>query len=206
MTTTHAASNPIVVLDVPRAVAPLTALALVLVQTLTDNKATFTSPSPALAQVTTDTNALSTAQADVKSKKGTVQTRDEKRSTLIADLHQLRAYVQILVSANPEHAAVIAAAAGMSLRKPATRTKNDLTVTPHTTGAVRLIARAAASRVSNEWQYSFDNKTWMSAPPSLQSKTTIGNLQTGVLTYFRHRAVTKTGPGDWSQPVSALVP
>jgi hypothetical protein len=41
-------------------------------------------------------------------------------------------------------------------------------------------------------------QTWTKAPPSLQATTVLANLQVGVVTMFRHRSITKTGPGDWS--------
>jgi hypothetical protein len=39
----------------------------------------------------------------------------------------------------------------------------------------------------------------------MQAKTTIAGLTVGTTVYVRHRPVTKTGPGDWSQPVSMTV-
>jgi len=200
------ASNPTVALNAPQPVAPFMSLARLIVQLMTLNKVTFPAPTPTLAQVTTDTDALATAEAAIKLKTGTVAVRDEKRVVVAAELRALRLYVQGIVNASPDHAAVIAQAAGMTLRKTGSHTKSELTAKPHSvSGSVELAAKAAAVRASNDWQYSLDGKTWISAPSSLAAKTTISNLQTGVVAYFRHRSVPKAGPGEWSQPVSVLV-
>ncbi len=198
--------HTLVVCSIPEPIAALVALGGFVVQKMTDNKVTFPSPYKALSLVTVDISALASAQADLKAKKSDVATRDETKLLVISDLHQLRSYVQIIVSASPEHAATIAAAAGMRLRNQTLRSKSPLAAKPHTvTGEVHLVAKAAAGRVANEWQYSVDGKTWTSAPATASAQTTIGNLQTGVLTYFRHRPVSKAGPADWTAPISVFV-
>jgi len=173
---------------------------------MTTNKATFPSPTPPLATFSANIATLIAAETAAKTRAvGTVATRDEALGVVVADLHQLKSYVQQLASANPEHAEVIAQAAAMTLRKPGAQHKSDLAAKQTVSATVQLAAKAVAGGRSHEWQYSFDGKTWVSAPPSLQAKTTIHGLQVGVLTYFRHRTITKTGPADWSQPISALV-
>ena len=199
--------HAVVALTIPKVIAQLIALAQAIVQAMTNNKATFPTPSPALATVTADTNSLVSAQTVVASRiKGAVAIRDEKRLTLVSDLHQLEAYVQQLMNLSPEEATSIAEAAGMSVRKPRTATqKSPLTIKQIVSGSVKLVAKAAQGGQSNEWQYSLDGKTWTYAPPSTAAKTLVTGLQTGVLTHFRHRAVTKAGALDWTQPVSMLV-
>ena len=64
---------------------------------------------------------------------------------------------------------------------------------------------AAAARVSYEWQYSSDQKTWTTAPVTLQTKMDIVGLAAATLFFFRVRPVTKAGEGDWSQVVSLVV-
>ena len=71
---------------------------------------------------------------------------------------------------------------------------------------MNLVTHSAAHRASYEWQYSTDaGKTWLAAPSTLQSKTTIPGLTPGATAMFRYRPVTKKGEGDWSQPTSLLV-
>jgi hypothetical protein len=196
----------VVVLTVPHSVAAVLVLSKAVLQAVTANKTTFPSPNPSVAQFGSDISALDTAETAVKTKTvGTVAVRNEKLATVVADLRQLRAYVQLIANASPEQAASIAASAGMTLRKPVVRNKSDLAAKTTVSGSVKLVAKATAGSHAHEWQYSLDGKTWMNAPSSLQAKTTITGLQTNVLTYFRHCAVSKTGPGNWSQPISFLV-
>jgi hypothetical protein len=196
----------VVVLSVPRSVAAVLVLSKAVLQAVTANKTTFPSPTPTVAQFGSDISALDTAETAVKTKTvGTVPVRNEKLAMVVADLRQLRAYVQLIANATPEQAESIAASAGMTVRKPVVRNKSDLAAKTTVSGSVKLVAKATAGSHAHEWQYSLDGKTWVNAPSSLQAKTTISNLQTNVLTYFRHCAVSKAGPGNWSQPISLLV-
>jgi hypothetical protein len=113
--------------------------------------------------------------------------------------------VQQIANLTPEQAASIIESAGMSVRKTGARSKPDLAVKSATQGAVHLVAKATKGNRAHEWQYSTDGKIWTAAPPTTQAKTTVGNLPTGVLVYFRHRVVTKAGPGDWSATISMAV-
>ncbi len=208
-------NHELVALEVPLVIATLIALARAIVVAIGNSKVLFPSPSPALVQVTTDIEALVTAETATKARtKGAVEVRNEKRIILVSNLHQLLAYVQQVVNQNPTEAASIAAAAGMTLRKKATsHHKSDLAAKalarpaqgPIVSGSVQLVAKAVKGSRSNEWQYSTDGKTWTYAPPTTSAKTVLTDLQTGVLTYFRHRPVLKAGAGAWSQPVSMLV-
>jgi hypothetical protein len=199
--------NPVVVvLNLPTSISALIPHAQGVHDAMAANGTTFPSPPIPLVQFASDIGALVTAEAAVKNRTaGTVAARDEKQAVVVADLHTYKAYVQQIATANPTHAAAIAAAASMALRKTASRNKSDLAVKQKVSGQVVLTAKVAKGDRSHEWQYSLDGKTWTNAPPSLQGKTTLSNLQTGALTYFRHRAISKSGPSDWSEPVSALV-
>jgi hypothetical protein len=48
-------------------------------------------------------------------------------------------------------------------------------------------------------------KTWISSPGTLQAKTTIAGLTPTANVQFRYRALTRTGEGDWSQPVALVI-
>jgi hypothetical protein len=193
-------------LKLPSAVAMLIALAKAILTALTSNKATFPAPTPPLAQFSTDIDSLDTAEIATKTKgKGLVAVRDEKRKTVTADLHQLVAYVQQIANLHPDEAASIIESAGMSVRKTGSRSKPDLAVKAATTGAVHVVAKASAGARAHEWQYSTDGKNWTAAPTTTQAKATLGNLPVGVVVYFRHRPVTKAGPGDWSAIASMAV-
>ncbi len=204
---TKTLSTIIVVLAIKAASVPALILrATAIVNAMTANKVTFPSPIPALAQVTADIATLTAAETALKSRSGTMADREAARMKLVADMNQLHAYVQQLANANPEQAAVIAEDAAMALRKPSVRHKSDLAVKQVVSGSIKVIAKATVGARSHEWQYSIDGgKTWTNAPPSAQATTVIEGLQTGVLTAFRQRVVTKTGASDWSAPVSMIV-
>ena len=73
-------------------------------------------------------------------------------------------------------------------------------------GTAKLVTASAGPRASYEWQYSVDGgKTWVAALATLQAKTTVTGLTSGTTVEFRYLAVTRTGQGDWSAPVSLLV-
>ncbi|MDP9151657.1 MAG: hypothetical protein M3O36_17180 [Myxococcota bacterium] len=48
-------------------------------------------------------------------------------------------------------------------------------------------------------------RTWITAPVTLQAKTTIGGLALGATVLFKYRPVTKASDGDWSQPASLVI-
>jgi hypothetical protein len=167
---------------------------------------TFTAPNPPLAKLTTAINAATAAEAAFKAHTGTRADRDAAVTALIALMQQVHAYVQGLATADPANAATIAQDAAMTLRKKGSHTKSDLAVHQKVSGVVQVVAKAGTGSRAHEWQYSTDGgKTWIDAPATTKASTTITGLQVGVAVSYRHRAITKAGPGDWSQPVVALV-
>jgi hypothetical protein len=105
------------------------------------------------------------------------------------------------------NAASIIESAGVALRKaPSHRARAFAAKQGPVSGVAKVVAEAAARRASYDWEYSSDGgKTWLTAPSTLQAKTTITGLQPAATVQFRYRAVTRTGEGDWSQPVSLMV-
>jgi len=192
---------------VPRSVPALIVRATAIANAMEVNKATFTSPTPTITVFLADISALATAEANVKTRTvGMVAIRDDKKQVVVADMHQLHSYVQQLASANPAQAQIIAENAAMALRKTTVPHKSDLAVTQIVSGSVKVVAKSTPGARSHEWQISTDGgKTWTNGTPSAQATTTMTGLQPGVLTTFRQRVITKTGPSDWSQPVTALV-
>ena len=73
------------------------------------------------------------------------------------------------------------------------------------TGSVNLAAKAAAKRASYNWQYSTDQKTWTTVPPTLQAKAGVSGLTAGTLYYFRVQPLLPTGEQNWSDMVSFIV-
>lgn len=205
--TTKPIRRPTVTLHLPKNVAALILYALNIVQRLTENKS-LPNPSPSVAAVTAAIDDLKAAQtAAIARTKGAVATRNEKRTALVAVLQQLRAYIQSVADANPANAASIIESAGVAQRKTTTHAARVFAAKPGTvSGVAKVVAKPAARRASYEWEYSTDGgKTWVPAPPTMQAKTSVAGLVPGATVQFKYRAVTKTGPGDWSEAVSLLV-
>jgi hypothetical protein len=72
-------------------------------------------------------------------------------------------------------------------------------------GLVLLIAKALGYPVTYYWEYSLDQVTWMSVPDTMTAKTRVSGLTSGHTYWFRFRALTPSGPRDYSQVVSLLV-
>jgi hypothetical protein len=177
-----------------------------IVKAMTGNAA-FPSDAPALAAVTAAVNDLQTAEtAALARTKGAVAVRNDKRAALVVLLQQLRGTVQAAADANMENGASIIQGAGMEVRKTPARVPRVFDAKPGAvSGSAKLVAASAGARSSYEWQYSTDGKTWVTAPSTIQAKTTIPGLTPGSTVQFKYRAVTKTGEGDWSQAVSLIV-
>jgi len=178
-----------------------------IVKRMTGNP-TFPNPTPPLAAVLAAINDLQFAETGALSRiKGAVAARNEKRAALVGVLQQLRAYIQAIADADPTNAASIIENTGVAVRKTPTRRARAFTAKPGpVSGVAKVVAEVAARRASYDWQYSSDGgKTWITAPSTLQATTTVAGLAPGATVQFKYRAVTKTGPGDWSQPVSLMV-
>lgn len=207
MKPTKSAQRTIASLNLPRRVAALVPYAQNIVTCMTNNPR-FPSPQPTLATVTTAITALATAEAAAVSRiKGAVTTRNDKRAALDVLLQQLRAYVQSVADADPENGAATIQSAGMSVRKIGTRPSRVFAAEQGpVSGSAKLVTPSAGARAFFEWSYSPDGgKTWVETPSTVQARTTITGLGAGRTVQFRYRTVTKTGQGDWSQPVSLLV-
>ena len=166
----------------------------------------FPSPTPSFAQALADITALTDAETALKNRLGTRAVRDDKLSIVVADMNQYHAYVQQLANATPSQAQLIADGASVSLRKTGSHPKSDLAVKQTVSGTVKLLAKSVKGARAHNWQYSTDGgKTWIDAPQTTKSETTITGLTPGVSVMYRHRALATTGLGDWSQPVTALV-
>ena len=200
---------PEVVLRKPKTALGILLLSKSVLEALTTNKAMFPSPNPPLASFSSDITTLDTAQTATQARtKGTVAARNTALATVEGDLAHLAAYVQTVVDATPGNAAEIASAAGLSLRKSTAHTKPDLSAKPDPkeSGAIEVAAKVGGVRSSHDWQYSTDGgKTWTSVSSTLAAKTTITGLTPATTVSVRHRAVTKTGPDPWSQPLTVVV-
>jgi hypothetical protein len=206
-TTNTSIHRATVSLNLPAKVADFIAYATGIVHAMTNNPA-FPTPVPALAALSAAVSELQAAETLALTKAmGAVAARNDKRAVVVSLLQQLRGYVQAIADATPENGATIIQSAGIAVRKVATRATRVFAAKPGpVSGSATLTATVAARRASYEWQYSADGgKTWVTAPSSLQAKTTVTGLPVGTSVLFRYKTVTKTGEGDWSQGLSLLV-
>jgi hypothetical protein len=196
-----------VALKLPLPVPQLIKVAQAIIAALTNNPH-IPNPNPPLSALNGALTALVTTEAATKTRAaGTVAARNVARTNMLSLLHATKANVQQIADANPEQAEAIITSAAMQVRKATPRNKAPFAVKPGAvSGTVELVAKAAAVRASYEWEWSGDGgKTWTAASPTLQAKTEITGLPVATLVQFRFRPITKTGAGDWSQPVSFLV-
>jgi hypothetical protein len=206
-TTTKPTHRSIASLKLATKVPALITQAENIVQKMTNNPS-FPSPTPVLTTVTQAIQDLQAAETATLSRtKGAATTRNEKRLVLVKSLEQLKGHVQRTADANTENAASMIQSAGLAVKKTPVRAARTFAAKPGTvSGSVNIVTRAAARRAAYDWQYSTDaGKTWLAAPSTLQSKTTVSGLIPGATVMFRYRPLTKKGEGDWSQPASLIV-
>ena len=187
--------------------ADFIAYATGIVHAMTNNPA-FPAPVPALSALSAAVSELQAAETLALTKaKGSVAARNDKRAVVVSLIQQLRGYVQAIADATPENGATIIQSAGMAVRKIPLRAPRVFSAKPGpVSGTVKLTAPVSDRRASYEWQSSTDGgKTWVSAPASLQAKTTIVGLPAGTSVQFRSKTVTRAGEGDWSQAIVLLV-
>ncbi len=55
------------------------------------------------------------------------------------------------------------------------------------------------------WEISLDQQSWTSVPETLKARATITGLTPGQRYYFRFRAHTRKGLGDYSDVVTLIV-
>jgi hypothetical protein len=197
----------VAILDLPLKVPALILYAQNIVKAMTGNPA-FPTPAPTLAALTAAIAALNAAEmATLTRLKGTVSARNTARGALVLLLQQLKGYIQNTADADLANGAPMIESAGVGVRKTPVRPPRVFNATPGpTSGSAKLVTPAAAHRASYEWETSTDGgKTWVTAPPTMQARTTVTGLPSGTSVQFRVRAVTKDGAGDWSAPVSLLV-
>lgn len=208
MANTDSTSKISVVLKLPKRVADLIVRAQTIHDAMAANSKTLPSPSPAMTVLQTDIDGLATKEAITKTRTvGAVSDRNAAQKVLTVDLNNERAYVELVVNADPTNASQIAQDAGMFLRNPGSPSKPPLAVKPGaTTGTVKVIAKATKGAQANNWQYSLDGgKTWIDLPSTTKASTTVANLTPSTTVSIRQQAVTKAGESDWSAPVVHVV-
>jgi len=194
----------LVVLGLPKRNQDLIAYVQAIILKMTGN-ANFPTPSPSLATVSAALASFQSSQTGTKTTKG---DRTAKKKALRVLLGHLGDYVQGICEANIDTAAAIAESAGMRLRNYTVRTKLLISVKQGLllpSGSVTCKAKSAAKDATYYWFYSLDQKTWTSVPEQMQTTITISGLTPGQTYWFRYRALTRKGMGEYSQSFSLLV-
>jgi hypothetical protein len=161
----------------------------------------------ALTTVSTDADALQTAQTAALTKGiGLAETRNHKLATVFTDLDTLRTNVQTVVDADTAHAAEIAQACAMSLKKAPKRQKAQLAAKMTTTpGVAKLVAKAVKRGAAYEWEMSSDGgKTWVVVAKSTVASTTVSGLVAGTIYMFRFRSTVGQVTSDPCNPIAFL--
>jgi hypothetical protein len=172
---------------------------------MTDNPR-FPAPTPPLAEVSADLDALEAdEELALRGGKGMAQQRDVALRKAHTKMNLLKAYVQCIANAEPEQAEAIVLSAGMKVKKRSTRTKLPVKVKHgDAPGRVVLDAKALPQPVFYRWQMSTDQTTWTDLPETFRTKSVVDGLAAATIYSFRLRTVTNNGPSEWSPPVTII--
>ncbi len=198
-----------VVLKYPRNPASLLIFAQLVHDKMLENVATFTHPDPPLVTLQGLIDDLRTKQAGLGlAGAGGATKRDAAQRLLVAALMKERACVEAVAAEDPEHAAVIAALAAMTLRTTPVIYKPFLGLEPGAvSGTVDCNAKAVPSAVSYEWEISFDGGvTWLKAGATTRANMTLKDLAPKTTVHVRFRALLRYSVyTNWSNAVWIIV-
>jgi hypothetical protein len=178
-----------------------------MVSSMTGN-ANFGTPSPTLATITTNINALENATLAAKGggKDDTANMR-AKEVVLDLSLKSLGYYVEIIASANPANAEAIILSAGMDVRSKGGNFARGFEVSATgNIGEVRL-QREGVGHGTYEYQMSIDISTdanWQRIYSGTRARIVKSGLVSGTRYYFRAAGIDKNGFSPWSS-VKAMI-
>jgi hypothetical protein len=192
--------------DLPKSDEKLYQYALTLGQKTTNNP-NLTSPGTVLTSLAAATTAFGVAIQNMATVKGAGPARAAAKLVLVEAIDHVVDLVNGAAEKAPVgQAAAIFASAGFRTKKIPVRTTAELTVDyGDATGAVLLVALAAAKSAVYYFQYSTDMKTWVSCPNVMKCKTVVTGLTVGTTYCFRFQAQTRKSVGAWSEVVSFVV-
>ena len=172
-----------------------------IVTSMTGN-ANFGTPSPTLAIITTNVNALEAASIAAKGggKDETANMR-AKEAVLDLSLKLLGYYVEIIASANPANAEAIVLSAGIDLRSKGGNFMHGFEVSATgNVGEVRL-QREGVGHGTYEYQMSIDismDANWHRIYSGTRNRFVKSGLVSGTRYYFRAAGIDKNGLSPWS--------
>jgi hypothetical protein len=169
----------------------------------------YTNVDPPLPEFAADLKAFDDTQTTAVGKgKGTAKQRNAKKQKVKKDLKRVCAYIQGLAdkAPSPADAAAVITGALLYVRKTPSRNKPELSAAnTGLSGDVLLDAKAVAPDATYFFQYSMNQKDWVSVPEVMKCKTIVSGLTSATVYYFRFRAISRKGRHDWSQVVSLIV-
>ena len=184
-----------------------------IVTALTGN-ASFPTPSPPLASITTAANELKTANDEVLASRQTAKEKtaiqNQKEDALNQLLTQCAAYVESVGGNNEQ----LILSAGMAMRAPAVATTDAPTQPEALTatagdhdGEIDLSWDTVAGAKSYVIEKSPDPPTtWTHAGVSTRSTFAVQNLTSGTRYWFRVAALNGNGQSGWSDPAMKIAP
>ncbi len=179
-----------------------------IVTSMTGN-ASFTTPSPTLAVITTNINTLEAAY--ITASGGGVDdtaSMHSKEFLLELSLKSLAAYVEGIANANPITAEAVVLSSGMELKSPSVHQSKEFNVKPTgDPGEVKLSTKYV-DRSSYIWQMTTDpaaESGWATIGQATQASLIKTGLTSGSRYYFRVATVGKEGLEPWSNTVNTIV-
>jgi hypothetical protein len=198
--------HTLLAIHLPRKHGDLLVFAHHVVESMTGN-AHLPNPTPPLATVTADIEALQAAEVAAQSRaKGSADARDLPLQKVVGDLHSLAGYVQSVADANPAEAVAIITSAGFGTHPHGVHAAPDISAHMGVGGLVMLRAHAVGRHAAYEWQQSADGgKTWTNLPSTTTAHTSVAGLAFAQSFSFRVRGNVGTTTGDWTDPVTILI-
>lgn len=197
-------------LNLPEQVPELLKKGRLVIQMMSPPNKWFTNnapTTPTLAVFATDLNNLEACETAAATRAtGAVAARNAALITVEKDFKHIGAFVQQTCDANPGSEEAIATSAGLELKTrggpPASVFRAEY---GDNSGTIVLHAPHVADGMSNYWESSMDQKTWVSYPETVKGTITITGLTPGTIYYFRHKVLARSGMSDWSQIISIMV-
>jgi hypothetical protein len=189
-----------------RRIADRLAYAKHVAERLTNNP-DFPEPLPAHARLVVHLAAAEAALVTSLTRaRGTAAALKAALRAVEGDLKTLHVFVEVAANQRPGDGAAMIARAGMSLKNARGPSRPTLKVRQgRIPGSVLVDARAVGRKASYEWQYSTDQKLWVTAETNFECKAELFGLKRATRYFFRFRARTRKGLGKWSDAVSMIV-
>jgi hypothetical protein len=168
----------------------------------------FTTPSPTLAVITANVNALETASLAARGG-GPDDTANmyAKETVLDLSLKSLGGYVEGIANASPLNAVAIILSAGMDVRAKASVTSVDFAVRAKGQGELKLMHHGV-DRGTYEFQMSTDPSSeanWQRIYCGTRGRIVKSGLNSGTRYYFRAAVIDKNGLSPWSTVMNSIV-